>query len=184
MMLFDKRKLGDSNPRYGCPYVSLANWWFQPLTQTSFLWGSWRIRTAVHGFADRWLSHSSKEPERFAIVVSRLRMQRYNYFLDYQILDRFFVQFSCFFWYKSHPQHPSHGLIWWLIRLKYWIIRLITKSMHPNTIIPTKIFCMMNLTKQYSYLVHKKCYNPCQCCCVKCSEQCPFPTSRFLLDSC
>ena len=25
-------------------------------------WGSWRIRTAVHGFADRWLSHSSKEP--------------------------------------------------------------------------------------------------------------------------
>ena len=31
------RKLGDSNPRYGCPYVSLANWWFQPLTQTSFL---------------------------------------------------------------------------------------------------------------------------------------------------
>ena len=31
------RKLGDSNPRYGNPYVSLANWWFQPLTQTSFL---------------------------------------------------------------------------------------------------------------------------------------------------
>ena len=31
------RKLGDSNPRYGYPYVSLANWWFQPLTQTSFL---------------------------------------------------------------------------------------------------------------------------------------------------
>ena len=30
------RKLGDSNPRYGNPYVSLANWWFQPLTQTSF----------------------------------------------------------------------------------------------------------------------------------------------------
>ncbi|WP_277121270.1 hypothetical protein, partial [Bacteroides ndongoniae] len=25
-----------SNPRYGNPYVSLANWWFQPLTQTSF----------------------------------------------------------------------------------------------------------------------------------------------------
>ena len=30
-----ERKLGDSNPRYGYPYVSLANWWFQPLTQTS-----------------------------------------------------------------------------------------------------------------------------------------------------
>ena len=24
--------------------------------------GTWRIRTAVHGFADRWLSHSSKVP--------------------------------------------------------------------------------------------------------------------------
>ena len=30
------RKLGDSNPRYGYPYGSLANYWFQPLTQTSF----------------------------------------------------------------------------------------------------------------------------------------------------
>ena len=29
------RKLGDSNPRYGYPYGSLANCWFQPLTQTS-----------------------------------------------------------------------------------------------------------------------------------------------------
>mgnify|MGYP007050040029 CR=1 FL=1 len=34
-----KRKLGDSNPRYGYPYGSLANCWFQPLTQTSnLLW--------------------------------------------------------------------------------------------------------------------------------------------------
>ena len=30
------RKRGDSNPRYGNPYVSLANWWFQPLTHPSF----------------------------------------------------------------------------------------------------------------------------------------------------
>ena len=30
-----ERKLGDSNPRYGNPYGSLANCWFQPLTQTS-----------------------------------------------------------------------------------------------------------------------------------------------------
>ena len=32
-----QRKLRDSNSWYGCPYVSLANWWFQPLTQTSLL---------------------------------------------------------------------------------------------------------------------------------------------------
>ena len=30
-----ERKRGDLNPRYGYPYVSLANWWFQPLTHTS-----------------------------------------------------------------------------------------------------------------------------------------------------
>ena len=30
-----QRKLGDSNPRYGNPHGSLANCWFQPLTQTS-----------------------------------------------------------------------------------------------------------------------------------------------------
>ena len=31
----NQRKLGDSNPRYGYPHGSLANCWFQPLTQTS-----------------------------------------------------------------------------------------------------------------------------------------------------
>ena len=29
------RKEGDSNPRYPFEYVSLANWWFQPLTHPS-----------------------------------------------------------------------------------------------------------------------------------------------------
>ena len=39
-MLFSeylKRKEGDSNPRYGYPYDSLANCWFQPLTHPSLL---------------------------------------------------------------------------------------------------------------------------------------------------
>ena len=31
------RKEGDSNPRYGYPYDSLANCWFQPLTHPSFV---------------------------------------------------------------------------------------------------------------------------------------------------
>ena len=35
LVSFLLRKRGDSNPRYGYPYVSLANWWFQPLTHTS-----------------------------------------------------------------------------------------------------------------------------------------------------
>ena len=42
-----ERKLGDSNPRYGNPYVSLANWWFQPLTQTSNTSSAYGNRTRV-----------------------------------------------------------------------------------------------------------------------------------------
>ena len=34
-MVFFLRKEGDSNPRYGYPYDSLANCWFQPLTHPS-----------------------------------------------------------------------------------------------------------------------------------------------------
>ena len=34
-----QRKLGDSNPRYENSYGSLANCWFQPLTQTSIAAG-------------------------------------------------------------------------------------------------------------------------------------------------
>ena len=64
---FPLRFLADSNRR---------TWFCRPLTKpliqgtesiknkSNFQLprGSWRIRTAVHGFADRWLSHSSKEP--------------------------------------------------------------------------------------------------------------------------
>jgi hypothetical protein len=32
---FNLRRERDSNPRYSYPYVSLANWWFQPLTHPS-----------------------------------------------------------------------------------------------------------------------------------------------------
>lgn len=41
---FNLRKRGDSNPRYGYPYVSLANWWFQPLTHPS--WAGANIENA------------------------------------------------------------------------------------------------------------------------------------------
>ena len=40
VLLASLRKLGDSNPRYGNPHGSLANCWFQPLTQTSLPVGS------------------------------------------------------------------------------------------------------------------------------------------------
>ncbi len=36
MYRYIQRKRRDSNSRNSCPFVSLANWWFQPLTHTSF----------------------------------------------------------------------------------------------------------------------------------------------------
>ena len=48
-----QRREGDSNPRYSYPYVSLANWWFQPLTHPSFevmmpiFFSSPKLKTAI-----------------------------------------------------------------------------------------------------------------------------------------
>ncbi len=55
------RKLGDSNPRYGNPYGSLANCWFQPLTQTSgrSAYGNRTRVSAVRGPRPRPLDESA-----------------------------------------------------------------------------------------------------------------------------
>ena len=55
------RKLGDSNPRYGYPYGSLANCWFQPLTQTSIssAYGNRTRVSAVRGPRPRPLDESA-----------------------------------------------------------------------------------------------------------------------------
>ena len=66
------RKLGDSNPRYGNPHVSLANWWFQPLTQTSLL--PWKFLGRTKCF-------------------SQLRCKGSAFFLIMQILRLFFLIF-------------------------------------------------------------------------------------------
>ena len=65
-----RRKVGDSNPRYGNPYVSLANWWFQPLTQPS--------KSLEKFLAEPLLSNA---------------MQRYNFFLK---PPNFFINFFHF----------------------------------------------------------------------------------------
>ena len=78
-----RRKVGDSNPRYGNPYVSLANWWFQPLTQPS--------KSLEKFLAEPLLSNA---------------MQRYNIFLK---PPNFFINFflisckSITFCDKHHP---------------------------------------------------------------------------------
>ena len=58
------RKLGDSNPRYGNPYGSLANCWFQPLTQTS-LPRNYRAFALKCGAKVMPFFHSSKFFEAF-----------------------------------------------------------------------------------------------------------------------
>ena len=75
-------------------------------------------------------------------VVSRLRMQRYNYFLNYQTFGLLFPQKSAFLFFSSQPLHPSHGLLEWFIRLKYWMIARIVKYRQTITMIPTIISCM------------------------------------------
>ena len=69
------RKEGDSNPRYGNPYGSLANCWFQPLTHPS-------LRTL--------------ESETVGLSPW-LRVQRYNYFLNPANFLATFFSFSVFF---------------------------------------------------------------------------------------
>ena len=55
------------------------------------------------------------------IVVSRLRLQRYNYFLNPQVLFEVFSMKSSFFsqdWHPQPPGHPSQSDSLFLIRLK------------------------------------------------------------------
>ena len=75
--MFKLRKLGDSNPRYGYPYGSLANYWFQPLTQTSLR--SFDVIT-----------------ESFSLI-SWLRMQRYEYIFISPNFSLTFSRFFCIF---------------------------------------------------------------------------------------
>ena len=69
------RKEGDSNPRYGNPYGSLANCWFQPLT------------------------HPSKRTLEFETVglSPQLRVQRYDYFLNLANFSKTFFTFCMIF---------------------------------------------------------------------------------------
>ena len=86
-----RRKVGDSNPRYGNPYVSLANWWFQPLTQPS--------KSLEKFLAEPLLSNA---------------MQRYNIFLK---PPNFFINFfhisckSLTFCDKHHPILSNAALL-------------------------------------------------------------------------
>ena len=74
--------MGDSNPRYGNPYVSLANWWFQPLTQPS---------STRSGLSNRHLSFKK-------------RVQRYKIFLT-------LASFFTFFFIKSSTSLISDGFL-------------------------------------------------------------------------
>ena len=91
----------------------------------TFLWGAWRIRTAVDGFADRWLSHSSKAPSKrvksdtsissFERKATRPKgkapflecgCKGSHYFLHCQMFSRFF-RFLLQFFAKAQPLQAS-----------------------------------------------------------------------------
>ncbi len=83
------RKEGDSNPRYPYEYVSLANWWFQPLTHPS-------LRADTRSFCqmrckDTLLSQFVQIFETFSFV----------YF-------QFFLQRLCFQWVCCHKKMRLH----------------------------------------------------------------------------
>ena len=79
------------------------------------LWGAWRIRTAVDGFADRWLSHSSKAPwHHFWFAVAKVQhficfTKCFAHFFSFFLLLSAFSFFYPFFisllslFYLSYP---------------------------------------------------------------------------------
>ena len=115
------RKRGDSNPRYGYPYVSLANWWFQPLTQTSFLSrflaDSNRRTRFCRPLTKPLIQGTNISFFSLASFVSRLRLQRYDYFLNLQAFDRKKLRKPLFFFVsrffnagQSVLPQPAQGL--------------------------------------------------------------------------
>ena len=76
-------------------------------------WGTWQIRTAVHGFADRWLSHSSKVPDTsFCRIIA---VQRYVVVFEQPNLPLLF--FRCRFQTKMKI-FMEGNLRMWKIQLK------------------------------------------------------------------
>ena len=73
--------------------------------------GSWRIRTAVHGFADRWLSHSSKEPYCYQSLFLDCGCKGTTFFLICKYFAIFFSLFCIFFatalWLVVHRLHGA-----------------------------------------------------------------------------
>ena len=69
--------MGDSNPRYGCPYVSLANWWFQPLTQPSKGGRLFVKRSAKVDNTPQSCKLSTKKVEKNCILRSSRRRSSY-----------------------------------------------------------------------------------------------------------
>ena len=99
------RKLGDSNPRYGNPYVSLANWWFQPLTQTSFLGSAYGTRTrvsAVRGPRPRPLDEGAIKKS------DRDRIQTCNRLIRSQLLYSVELR-GHYYWRKLGDSNPRYG---------------------------------------------------------------------------
>ena len=92
------RKEGDSNPRYGYPYDSLANCWFQPLTHPSPFWknGLQRNNLSI-------MTH-------FKNILSKCGCKSTAFFRLYQIFSTFFF-ISCIYQHFQVPLQLNNNLI-------------------------------------------------------------------------
>ena len=120
---------------------------FQGLQSDS--WGSWRIRTAVHGFADRWLSHSSKEP-LFLVCGCKgsTNFETTNYPQQFFFVLFFFTSHSLrFFSIISFSSQPltqlSQGFWFSRVRRKKRNIPYTTRVMQSTTSTPTTHSCQL-----------------------------------------
>ena len=84
------RKVGDSNPRYGNPHGSLANCWFQPLTQPSSRILN-RINQASFSNASAKVLHFSDSTKSFCNFFS-IKM---HFLHNYHIIRGCFLQLFC-----------------------------------------------------------------------------------------
>ena len=115
----------------------------------SVTWGSWRIRTAVHGFADRWLSHSSKEP-LFLVCGCKgsTNFETTNYPQQFFFVLFFFTSHSPRFLsiisFSSQPlTQLSQGFWFSRVRRKKRNIPYMTRAMQSTTSTPTTQSCQL-----------------------------------------
>ena len=100
--------------------------------------GSWRIRTAVHGFADRWLSHSSKEPTFHFFACNRcfsIASAKVQLFSESASVSKTFFIKSCIFFISASFCRGASGAstAWTRTLVSLYTVDILNDTSHqPN----------------------------------------------------